>query len=87
MERYVLEICGSVALVLGGGQGLRIARQVIAALPEEGDPIRAAIEAARPFPFRPRVRRLARRALVSAAWLLVAAYGLFLCVWGLAVTR
>lgn len=87
MERYVLLLCGTVAVVIAALRSVAIARQALVAAVHEGDPTRSALEATRAFPFRPRVQRVAGRAAVSLGWLVVAAYGLFLVLAGLTVAR
>jgi hypothetical protein len=74
----VLILCGSVAAIVGVHRGYVLARAALAPLVHEGDPTRTAIEATRPFPARPRVRRFASRVAGSIAWLAVAMYGLYL---------
>lgn len=74
----LLTFCGFVALVVGGWRSYSIARQALGPLVREGDPTRTAIEAARPFLDRFRIRLFIRRVAVSVGWLLVALYGLFL---------
>jgi hypothetical protein len=82
---FVLEVCGGMALVIGGWRSYVVAREALAPLAHDGDPTRTEIEAARPFPMRPRVRLFAKRVAVSLGWLAVAFYGLYLVVHGQAV--
>lgn len=74
----VLVLCGAVAALVGAHRGYVLAREALAPLVHEGDPTRTAIEATRPFPARPRVRRFASRVAGSIAWLTIAMYGLYL---------
>jgi hypothetical protein len=48
----------------------------------QGDPTRAAIDAARPLPAREGVRRAVRSVVAAVAWLVLALYGLFLASTG-----
>jgi len=82
---FVLEVCGGMAIVIGGWRSYAVAREALAPLAHDGDPTRTEIEAARPLVERPRVRLFARRAAVSLGWLAVAFYGLYLVVRGQAV--
>lgn len=81
----LLGLCGIVLAAAGLLRGYAVARQVIAPLIHQGDPTRAAIEALRPLPFRPKVRTVASRAVVSMGWLGVSLYGLYLVVHATAV--
>ena len=76
----LLGLCGIVLAVVGLLRSYAVARRAIAPLVHQGDPTRAAIEALRPFPLRPKVRTVASRALVSIGWLAVSLYGLYLIV-------
>jgi hypothetical protein len=82
MDGLVLDICGAVAIVMGGWRSYVVAREALGPLAHEGDPTRAAIEATRPFPLRPRVRAFAQRVAVSTGWLAIAFYGLYLLARG-----
>jgi hypothetical protein len=82
MDGLVLEICGAVAIVMGGWRSYAVAREALGPLAHEGDPTRTEIEASRPFPLRPRVRAFARRVAVSIGWLAIAFYGLYLLARG-----
>lgn len=85
MVGVLLEVCGVMAVVIGGWRSYAVARQALAPLLHDGDPTRTAIEATRPFPLRPRVRLFARRLAISLLWLGVGLYGLFLVVRGQAL--
>jgi len=82
MDGLVLDICGAVAMVIGGWRSYAVAREALRPLAQEGDPTRTAIEGTRPFPLRPRVQAFARRAGVSIGWLAIAFYGLYLLARG-----
>ena len=69
---------GAAAVAMGLWRGYASARAALGPLVHNGDPTRTLVEASRPFPGRARVRRFARHAAVSVAWLIVACYGLFL---------
>ena len=75
---FLLILCGTIAAATGVYRGFVLAREALAPLAHEGDPTRTAIEATRPFPARPRVRRFVGRALGAVGWLAVAMYGLYL---------
>lgn len=77
----LLILCGTIATLTGLHRGFVLAREALAPLAHDGDPTRTAIEATRPFPARPRVRRFVGRALGAIAWLAVAMYGLYLISW------
>lgn len=85
MVGVLLEVCGVMAVVIGGWRSYAVAREALAPLIHEGDPTRTALEATRPFPFRPRVRLFARRLMTSLLWLAIGFYGLFLVVRGQAL--
>jgi hypothetical protein len=57
-------------------------RGAVRPLLEDGEPTRAAIEATRPFVARPRIRLVARHAIMALGWLMVALYGLGLAAAG-----
>lgn len=78
---FLLILCGAIAAAAGLYRGFILAREALAPLAHEGDPTRTAIEATRPFPARPRVRRLVSRVLGAVVWLVVAMYGLYLIYW------
>jgi len=82
---FILGLCGVVLTAAGLLRSYAVARQAIAPLLHQGDPTRAAIEALRPLPFRPRVRTVASRAMLSMGWLFVSLYGLYLVVRATAV--
>lgn len=84
---FVLEVCGGMAVVIGGWRSYAVGREALAPLVHDGDPTRTEIESARPFPMRPRIRLFARRLVVSLGWLVVAFYGLYLVVAGQAGPR
>ena len=85
MVGVLLEVCGVMAVVIGGWRSYAVARQALAPLTHDGDPTRTAIEATRPFPLRPRVRLFARRLATSLLWLAVGFYGLYLIATGQAL--
>ena len=76
----VLGTCGLVLTVVGLLRSYLVARTAIAPLIHQGDPTRAAIEALRPLPVRPKFRTVLLRALVSMGWLALSLYGLYLVV-------
>jgi hypothetical protein len=78
---FLLILCGTIAATAGLYRAFNLAREALAPLAHEGDPTRTAIEATRPFPARPRVRRFVGRVLGAVAWLAVATYGLYLIYW------
>jgi hypothetical protein len=78
---FLLILCGTVAALTGLYRGLVLAREAVAPLAHDGDPTRTAIEATRPFPVRPRVRRFFSRVFGAVVWLAVAMYGLYLIYW------
>jgi len=78
----VAVLCGVVAAVGATAASYDHARRAIRPLLQEGEPTRAAIEAARPFATRTRVRLFARHAALAVAWLVVALYGLWLAAAG-----
>jgi hypothetical protein len=78
---FLLILCGTIAATAGLYRAFVLAREALAPLAHEGDPTRTAIEATRPFPARPRVRRFVGRVLGAVAWLGVAMYGLYLIYW------
>jgi hypothetical protein len=75
---FLLILCGTIATLTGLYRGFVLAREALAPLAHDGDPTRTAIEATRPFPARPRVRRFVSRVLGAVGWLAVAMYGLYL---------
>jgi hypothetical protein len=82
MDGLVLDICGAVAIVMGGWRSYAVAREALGPLAHQGDPTRTVIEAARPLLLRSRVRLFARRLAVSIGWLAIAFYGLYLLARG-----
>ncbi len=74
----LLVLCGLTATAIGSWRSYALAREALAPLVHDGDPTRTAIEATRPLPARPRVRRFAGRVAMSVGWLAIAMYGLFL---------
>lgn len=76
----VLFTCGLVLAGIGLVRGYAVARQAIAPLVHQGDPTRAAIEALRPLPFRPKVRTVVVRAVIAIGWLAISLYGLYFVV-------
>ena len=82
----LLVACGIVAALLAGWASYGNARAALAVYLHEGDPTRAAIEAARPIAARSRVRAFARHVTLVVGWLVVTLYGLWLAAEG-AVAR
>jgi len=78
MARFLLQLCGVIALVIAGSRSYAATRQAVGPLVHDGDPTRTAIEATRRITDRPRVRLFARRLALALGWLVVAMYGLFL---------
>jgi hypothetical protein len=80
MARFVLQLCGLIAVVIAASRSYAATREAVGPLVHDGDPTRTAIEATRRITDRPRVRLFARRLGVAIGWLAVAMYGLFLIV-------
>ena len=80
MARFVLQLCGVIAVVIALWRSYVATREAVGPLIHDGDPTRTAIEATRRVTDRPRVRLFARRLGVAIGWLGVAMYGLFLIV-------
>jgi hypothetical protein len=80
MARFVLQVCGVIAVVIALWRSYVVTREAVGPLIHDGDPTRTAIEATRRVTDRPRVRLFARRLGVAIGWLAVAMYGLFLIV-------
>lgn len=80
MARFVLQLCGVIAVVIALSRSYVVTREAVGPLIHDGDPTRTAIEATRRVTDRPRVRLFARRLGVAIGWLAVAMYGLFLIV-------
>ena len=80
MARFLLQLCGVIAVVIAGSRSYAVTRQAVGPLVHDGDPTRTAIEATRRVTDRPRVRLFARRLVVAIGWLTVAMYGLFLII-------
>ena len=78
MARFMLQLCGLIALVIAGSRSYVATREAVGPLVHDGDPTRSAIEATRRITDRPRVRLFARRLVLAVGWLAVAMYGLFL---------
>ncbi len=78
---FLLILCGTIAATIGLYRGFVLAREALAPLAHDGDPTRTAIEATRPFPARPRVRRFVSRVFGAVVWIAVAMYGLYLVSW------
>lgn len=76
----VLGACGLVLTLIGLVRSYAVARQAIAPLIHQGDPTRAAIEAMRPLPLRPKFRTALVRAVTSMGWLALSLYGLYFVV-------
>jgi hypothetical protein len=72
----VLVVCGAVLAGVGIWRGYRGARSALVPALDDGDPTRSIIDAARPPHARMSVRRAARTAVGSLAWLALALYGL-----------
>ncbi len=83
----MLILTGTYALAWGLVRGSAAVRVALRSLAADGEPTRALIDASRPVYARVRVRASARHALVAAAWLAVAAYGLLLATVGVEVFR
>ena len=77
---FVLATCGFVLTAIGAWRAYTSARRAIAPLAHQGDPTRAALESLRPLPFRPKVRTVATRALISMGWLAISLYGLYFLI-------
>ena len=77
---FVLATCGFVLTAIAVWRSYASARQALAPLTHQGDPTRAALEALRPLPFRPKVRTVLSRVLLAMGWLAVALYGLYFVV-------
>jgi len=80
MARFVLQLCGVIAVVIAASRSYAATREAVGPLVHDGDPTRTAIEATRRITDRPRVRLFARRLGVALGWLAVTMYGLFLIV-------
>jgi hypothetical protein len=80
MVRFVLQLCGVIAIVIAASRSYAATRQAVGPFVHEGDPTRTALEATRRITDRPRVRLFARRLVVAIGWLAVVMYGLFLIV-------
>jgi hypothetical protein len=80
MARFVLQLCGVIAVGIALWRSYVVTREAVGPLIHDGDPTRTAIEATRRVTDRPRVRLFARRLGVAIGWLAVAMYGLFLIV-------
>lgn len=78
MARFLLQLCGVIAVVIAGMRSYSATREAVGPLVHDGDPTRTALEATRRITDRPRVRLFARRLGVALGWLAVAMYGLFL---------
>jgi hypothetical protein len=74
----LLLISGLTVTAIATWRGYANARAALGSASDEGDPTRAAIEAARPLLARTRVRRFVRSVAISLGWLVLAMYGLFL---------
>jgi len=75
---FLLILCGTIAAMVGVYRGFVLAREALGPLVHDGDPTRTALDASKPFLFRPRVRRFTTAILGSIGWLIVALYGMFL---------
>lgn len=85
MVAYVLLTSGLFALVYGLWRGYVCARDAVAPFLRQGEPTRAAIEAARPVHERLTVRASVRSAAHAMLWIAISLYGLYLATVGLAV--
>ena len=74
----VLIAAGVLTVAIGVWRGYGAARSALAPLVHDGEPTRAAVEAARPLLARTRVRLVVRSIVASLVWLIVAFYGLFM---------
>lgn len=76
----ILLFCGGLLAVVGTWRGYVSARAALGPIAHraDGDPTRAAVEAAQPLVARPRVRAALASVLRAVAWLGLAMYGLFL---------
>jgi hypothetical protein len=84
MLGFVMTTSGAVLAVVGGWRGYGFARRALAPLIHDGEPTRTLVESLRPPPFRPRVRTMVSRVVLSVLWLGLAFYGLYLAVTGAA---
>jgi hypothetical protein len=87
MAALVLILTGTYALAWGLIRGWLSARRAVLPLVRDGEPTRRLIESSRPVYARARVRSSARSTATAVAWLLVAAYGLFLATVGVEAFR
>jgi len=74
----LLLISGLTVTAIATWRGYANAREALSPVAHDGDPTRAAIEAARPIVARTRFRRFVRGVATSLGWLVLAMYGLFL---------
>ena len=74
--------CGVTALVLGTWRGYAGVRDALGPIVHDGEPTRTQVESSWPIYRRSRVRRFARRVVVSIGWLSIAMYGLFMVTVG-----
>ena len=81
----LLVLTGLTATLIALWRSYAAARAAIGPVVHPGEPTRTALEAARPFHARTRVRLFARRVAQSVGWLMVAFYGLFLVATGSAL--
>jgi hypothetical protein len=82
----LLVTCGIVLSSVGSWSGYRNARDAVTPAARDGDPTRAAIDAARPLLARRTARRFARSLAVAVVWLALALYGIFLVSAGTILT-
>jgi hypothetical protein len=87
MAALVLIASGTFVLGWGLVHGFLMARAAVAPLAGDGEPTRRLVEASRPVYARSRVRASIRSAVLAAAWLVVAMYGLYLATVGMEVVR
>jgi hypothetical protein len=65
----VLVACGAAALMIGAWRSYALAREALAPLVHDGEPMRSAVEELTPVHRRSRVRHFARRVVLSTVWL------------------
>ncbi len=87
MAALVLIASGTFALGWGLVRGFLMARAAVRPLACDGEPTRRLVEASRPVYARAQVRASIRFAVLAAAWLVVAMYGLYLATVGLEALR
>jgi hypothetical protein len=83
----VLILTGTYALAWGLIRGWLSARRAFVPLARDGEPTRHLIESSRPVYARASIKASARSTATAVAWLVVAAYGLFLATVGVEAFR